>query len=63
MNFLEGWKRWDGFLGEEVELILGDTRINGTHAGLVEMGSGQWGQAGGLARPGVAEHRFPGPSR
>jgi len=32
--FLEGWKRWDGFLGEEVELILGDTRINGTHAGL-----------------------------
>ena len=32
--FLEEWKNWDGFLGKEVELILGDTRVRGTHAGL-----------------------------
>lgn len=32
--FLVEWKRWDGFLGEQVELVLGNRRLKGVYCGL-----------------------------
>ncbi len=36
--FLQEWRAWDGFLGQEVELIMGDRRIAGVYSGLDERG-------------------------
>ena len=44
--FLAQWKKWDGFQGEQVELVAGDRRLSGTYRGLDEQGGLRLDQGG-----------------
>lgn len=60
--FLPHWRRLDPFLGQPIELLLGDTRFHGTHAGIDDNGALRLAHGGGVTSfmAGEASLREPG---
>lgn len=60
--FLPEWRRLDPFVGQPLELRLGEQRFRGTHAGIDESGALQLAHGGGITRflAGEASLRPPG---
>lgn len=48
--FLPHWRRLDPFIGQPIELRLGDTRFHGIHAGIDDRGALRLAHGGGISR-------------